>query len=228
MTCGRNDVAATKGRRAAPDVIERCRPAALNLRARRRDNVQQTPQTAPPKKNLGSFLGHNDKRAGFPGREAAAVKSDTRVIRIFPMQSVEQLGSFWSARLKRAKRDTVAVYPIGIRKSRVYRLEDFGCALPTFYDKGADRSETVALRFPHDLPRNTDPRADRLVQPIKPRSRVQQIALSAVFQPRPGADIADHRGASMDPDSGMAKIDAASLLLGAEAVERTRRSPTRH
>src|ERR1700739_2877427 len=90
--------------------------------------------------------------------------------------------------------------------------------MPTFDDKGANRAETVAARFPHCLARNADPGSDRLVQPIKPRSRVKQIALSAIFQPCPGPDVADHRSAGMDSNSSMAKIDTPGLLLGAEPL----------
>src|SRR5690348_5184005 len=117
----------------------------------------------PAEMYRSSLLGHDDYSACLPGYDAAVVKRDTRVIRLFPMQSLEQLGSFRSGCLQRAKCHNVPVYLIGIGKSRVNRFEHLGCSLPPLYDKGANRAKIVALCFPHCLARNADPRTDRLV-----------------------------------------------------------------
>jgi hypothetical protein len=61
------------------------------------------------------------------------------------------------------------------------RLEYVGSGVTALYDKRADRAEAVALRLADDLPRNTDPRADRLVQSFEARSGVQHIVKRGIF-----------------------------------------------
>src|SRR5262249_46350942 len=79
-------------------------------------------------------------------------------------------------------------------------------------------TEAVTLRLVNDLSRNTDRRADRLVQSLEPRSGVQHIAECGIFQPGTGTDIADYGNAGMDPDTGVAEMDTPRLLLDAEAA----------
>ena len=148
------------------------------------------------------------------------MKADAGVVGHFLMQGLEKRGSFRSARLERPKCRPVSLDAIAIAESRMQRFEHLGCSASTFDDEGADRAETVSPGFPHYLSRDADPGTDRLVQCVEPRSRVQQIALSSVFQPRPGSDVADNCGPSMNAYPGMAKIDAAGPLLGAEAVSK--------
>src|SRR6516162_6595309 len=120
-----------------------------------------------------------------------------RILGIFTTQFGELLGGFRSPGLQSPKRGFVTRYALGIIISRIYRFEHIGCPLSSFDHEGADRTEPVTPRLADNRSRYADPGANRLVQSFEARSRVQRVALRAVFEPRTGADVADHGDAGM-------------------------------
>src|SRR5437588_5097096 len=144
------------------------------------------------------------------------MKCDARVRGIVAMECSELLGSLGQPRHQHPESGFIPADPVAFQILRRERLEYIGCGVAPLYDKRAYRAEAMARRLADDLPRNTDPRADRLVQAFEARSCVQHIAERGIFQPGTGADIANHGNAGVNPDTGVAETDAARLRLGAE------------
>src|SRR5207237_9959646 len=110
------------------------------------------PRAALPEWERVSVLGHNDQSAGVPVCDPAVVKTDTRVIGVFPTQSLEQFCRFRPTRFQRAECRPVCLEPIGVPALRIYWFEHLGRVLPALDDKRPDRSETVTTRQLHNFP----------------------------------------------------------------------------
>jgi hypothetical protein len=164
------------------------------------------------KKRVGFICGHDDQRAGLSGCQAAVMKGDACVGGRFAMQRREKLRRLGSSRLQSAKRRTIAVHPIGIAQAYIQRFVYVGYTLPPFDDEGSDRSETVSAGSTYGIGRNTNSRADRLIQRVEPPPDVHHVTLCAEFELGASPNIADHRGAGVHADAGFTKLDATSLL----------------
>jgi hypothetical protein len=101
------------------------------------------PQTAPLGNRRGSFLGHDDQRASFTGREPLTVEYGARVLGVVAVQCRKFLCSLGQSRHQHSESGFIAADPVAFQIHCRERLEHVGCGLSAFDHKRSDRAEAV-------------------------------------------------------------------------------------